>query len=83
MTIYPFIFWSKKKVGWQKQEVVVHEMYHWDEQKYWKETKCFGLVRWLVTYIYQWCWFNVILGLESKEHPMEKPAYEAQGNVVG
>ncbi len=78
VTIYPFIFWSKKKKGWQKQDVVVHEMYHWNEQRYWKSTKTFGLLRWFLKYVFLWIWFNILQGLESKEHPMEKPAYQQQ-----
>jgi len=34
VTIYPFIFWSKKKTGWNKNDIIVHEMYHWNEQNH-------------------------------------------------
>lgn len=78
VTIYPFIFWSKKKKGWQKQEVVIHEMYHWKEQRHWKLTKTFGLLQWLSKYILLYLWINVLKRLESKEHPMEKPAYQQE-----
>ena len=78
VTIYPFIFWSKKKKGWQKQEIIVHEMYHWNEQNHWRLTKTFGLLRWFLKYIFFWFWFNVFRRLKSQEHPMEKPAYQQQ-----
>ena len=78
VTIYPFIFWSKKKAGWHKKDIIIHEMYHWNEQNNWKARKFFGLLRWLLKYILLWFWFNIIKGLESKKHPMEKPAYQKQ-----
>jgi hypothetical protein len=78
VTIYPFIFWSKKKKGWLRQDIIVHEMYHWNEQNHWRLTKTFGLLQWFLKYILLWFYFNVMLGLKSQEHPMEKPAYQQQ-----
>ena len=78
VTIYPYIFWSKKKQGWQRQDVIIHETYHWNEQKQWKQGKLFGLTRWLIKYIVFWFCFNVLRGKNRGEHPMEKPAYKAQ-----
>ena len=78
VTIYPYIFWSKKRLGWKNSCIIKHEMYHWNEQRKWIENKKFGLVRWLIKYITQWFWFNVIKRLPPTEHPMEKPAYEAE-----
>ena len=78
VTIYPFIFWSKKKTGWNKNDIIVHEMYHWNEQNHWRVTKTFGLLQWLLKYILLWFWFNILRRMKSQEHPMEKPAYQAQ-----
>ena len=78
VTIYPFIFWSKKKAGWNKNDIIVHEMYHWNEQNHWRVTKTFGLLQWLLKYILLWFWFNILRRMKSQEHPMEKPAYQAQ-----
>jgi len=77
ITIYPYIFWSKKQKGWENISFVKHEMYHWNEQKKWKENKIFGLSRWLTVYCAQWFWFNLIKRLPPDKHPMEAPAYEA------
>ncbi len=82
VTIYPFIFWSKKKAGWNKNDVLVHEMYHWNEQRNWNATKTLGLGQWLSKYIFLWVWFNVIRGMGSEEHPMEKLAYLEQRNYL-
>jgi len=82
ITIYPFIFWSKKKKTWLRPNIIVHEMYHWNEQKNWKETKTFGLGRWFLKYISLWFYSSVLLGRSNKEHPMEKAAYDAQRNFL-
>lgn len=76
--VYPYIFWSKKLKGWEDESLVRHEMYHWEEQKLWKENKPFGLTRWLLKFIIQWFWLNVIKNLPRDKHPMEAPAYEIQ-----
>jgi len=76
--IYPYIFWSKKFKGWEDVSLIKHEMYHWKEQKLWKENKLFGLIQWLSKYIVQWLWFNLIRCFPRDKHPMEKPAYEIQ-----
>lgn len=76
--IYPYIFWSKRLRGWENTALVKHEMYHWEEQKIWKENKLFGLTRWLLKFIAQWFWFNLIMRFPRNEHPMEKPAYEIE-----
>lgn len=78
ITIYPFIFWSKKKKGWLRQDIIIHEMYHWNEQNDWGKTKTLGVLQWLLKYISLWFWFNVIKGLKKQEHPMEKLAYQQQ-----
>ena len=82
MTIYPYILWSRKKRGWEDRGFVAHEMYHWREQKTWKENHTFGLFRWLIKYCFYWAWYNLLLGLEPKHHPMEKSAYEEHDRVV-
>ena len=76
--IFPFIFWSKRKRGWFNPCIVAHEVCHWNHQKKWKEEKIFGLSRWLAKYILYWLIYNVIKTLPPQQHPMEKPAYEAQ-----
>ena len=78
VTIYPYIFWSKKKRGWLNSCIIEHEMFHWYEQKRWATSKILGLSRWLILYIIQWFWFNLIKRLPTNKHPMEKPAYEIQ-----
>ncbi len=78
VTIYPFIFWSKERKGWCKKNIIAHEMYHWNEQNDWRLTKKFGLLRWFLKYISLWFWFNILKGLKSQEHPMEKSAYQQQ-----
>lgn len=52
-------------------------MYHWNEQKEWKENKKLGLTRWLMVYCLNWFWFNFLKRLPSNKHPMEVSAYEA------
>lgn len=78
VTIYPFIFWSKKYKGWENPCLVAHEMYHWNDQKRWKDNKRFGLLRWLVKFVFQWFWFNLIRYFPRDKHPMEKIAHEIQ-----
>jgi len=78
ITIHPFIFWSKRHLGWQKKNVLAHELYHWNEQQQWRKTKKFGLLRWLGIYIWHWLWIIAIHGDPIQEHPMEKPAYDAE-----
>jgi|SRR3989338_2081378 len=78
ITIYPFIFWSKKRCGWLKKNLLAHELYHWNDQRRWKQTKIFGLLRWFMQYVYQWLWINRICGAPIQEHPMEKPACNAE-----
>lgn len=77
ITIYPYIFWSKKRKGWEQISFIKHEMYHWNEQKDWKQKKIFGLTRWLLIYCVQWFWFNAIKSLPAQEHPMKALAYKA------
>lgn len=77
ITIYPYIFWSKKRKGWEKISFIKHEMYHWNEQKEWKENKKFGLTRWLTIYCFEWFWFNIIKCLPAYKHLMETLAYKA------
>ncbi|MFZ2192720.1 MAG: hypothetical protein WAV31_00565 [Candidatus Moraniibacteriota bacterium] len=77
ITVYPYIFWSKKREGWKKECFIKHEMYHWNEQKKWKESKQFGLGQWLAVYCVYWFWFNFAKRLPANSHPMERLAYKA------
>lgn len=77
VTIYPYIFWSKSKKGWENIYFIKHEMYHWNEQKEWKENEILGLSRWLTVYCVKWFWFNFHKKLPLDKHPMEAPAYRA------
>ncbi len=78
VTIYPYIFWSKRKEGWLNPCIVKHEMFHWEEQRRWIKAKTLGLLQWLAIYCIEWFWFNLIKRLPANRHPMEKPAYEIQ-----
>ncbi len=69
VTIWPFIFYEPQV--WDDSCIIIHEKYHWEEQKNWL------VIPWLIAY--------GILAIKcggGRNHPMEKGAYLAEVKCI-
>ena len=67
ITLFPFIIYKK---GYENSPCLrVHERFHWYQARKW------GVLPWYLAYLLL---LLVYIGRPSREHPLEKPAYEKQ-----
>ena len=71
ITLWPFILYRK---GYkQDQALRAHEYYHWRQAFRW------GVIPWYALYLCLLCFY---FRKPSREHPLEKPAYQRQDQVM-